>query len=176
METIKRKLPYDINLFFNDLTQYLGTKLLYYGSVQRADFFPGYSDIDVDIFTDNVESTVNKMQHFLHVKNSDFKKIVWRYSKNNKIIYGKKIQYTNSNIGLIVEFSIYNNIYKNYVLEHHKLKTILPLYATIFLWIIKKLYYHFNILDKKTYGYFKGIILSHGIGAPNEQFLVLDIK
>ena len=68
MENTKNKLPENVNVFFNKLSDYLDTKLLFYGSVQRGDYFPGSSDIDVDIFTDNVNSTVTKMQHFLYTK------------------------------------------------------------------------------------------------------------
>jgi predicted nucleotidyltransferase len=61
METTKNNLPENVKNFFNDLRKYLDTKLLFYGSVQRSDYFPESSDIDVDIFTDNVGSTMSKM-------------------------------------------------------------------------------------------------------------------
>jgi len=79
METTKNKLPDDINAFFSKLSKYLDTKLLFYGSVQRSDYFPGSSDIDVDIFTDNVDSTITKLQHFLNVKKSKFKRLYGDY-------------------------------------------------------------------------------------------------
>ena len=49
METTKHNLPDDVKQFFNGLSNYLNTQLLFYGSVQRSDYFPGKSDIDVDI-------------------------------------------------------------------------------------------------------------------------------
>jgi hypothetical protein len=176
METTKNKLPDDINSFYKDLSKYLGTKLLFYGSVQRSDYFHGSSDIDVDIFTDNVTSTISKMQHFLHVKKSSFKKIYWRLSHNGNMVYGYKIMYKNEDLGFSSEFSIYDNKYKKGVLEQHLKKTILPFYATILLFIIKKLYYDLPILSKDTYRYLKMQILSSGIGLPEEQFLVLNVK
>jgi len=66
METTKNDLPQDIKQFFYKLSDYLDTKLLYYGSVQRSDYVPGKSDIDVDIFTDNPDSLITKLQHFLN--------------------------------------------------------------------------------------------------------------
>jgi hypothetical protein len=176
METTKHKLPHDINIFFNDLSKYLGTKLLFYGSIQRYDYFPGSSDIDVDIFTDNVDSTITRMQHFLHVKRSKFKKIVWQYSKNSRIIYGNKIGYKNEDINLICEFSIYDNKYKSDVIENHKVKTILPHHATILLWIIKKLFYDLKFLTDENYKYLKNFILSYMIGMPTENFQVLNVS
>lgn len=176
METTKHKLPENIKTFFNDLSKYLDTKLLFYGSIQRSDYFPGSSDIDVDIFTDNVGSTITRMQHFLHVKKSSFKKIVWKLSHNGKVVYGYKIMYKNPDLNLSAEFSIYNNKYKKGVLEQHLKKTVIPFYATIMLFIIKKLYYDLHILSLSYYRYFKMKILSTCIGLPDEQFLVLNVN
>ena len=50
METTKNDLPPNTKKFFYNLSEYLDTKLLYYGSVQRSDYVPGKSDIDVIIF------------------------------------------------------------------------------------------------------------------------------
>jgi hypothetical protein len=176
METTKHKLPENVKIFFNDLGKYLDTKLLFYGSIQRHDYFPGSSDIDVDVFTDNIGSTVARMQHFLHVKKSSFKKIVWRLSHTGQMVYGYKIMYTNPDLNLSAEFSIYDNKYKKGVLEQHLKKTVIPFYATILLFIIKKLYYDLHILPPESYRYLKMKILSLCIGLPDEQFLVLNVN
>ena len=60
MEKINNKLPDDVEKFFKSLSKYIEKPLYFYGSVQRSDYFPGSSDIDVDIFTDNVNSTISK--------------------------------------------------------------------------------------------------------------------
>ena len=49
MEQINNSLPNDVNVFFKELSDYIDTPLYFYGSVQRNDYFPGNSDIDVDI-------------------------------------------------------------------------------------------------------------------------------
>ena len=67
--------------------------MLYYGSIQRSDYVPGKSDIDVDIFTDNEYSLMSKMQHYLHLSKSKFKKVV--YIIDNKTTNGYKVKYTN---------------------------------------------------------------------------------
>jgi predicted nucleotidyltransferase len=90
MNEINNELPTDIKNFFNRLKNYLDTDLYFYGSVTRSDYVPGKSDIDVAIFTDNEYSTMSKLQHFLHVKRSDFDKVVWKL--NSKMIYGYKIK------------------------------------------------------------------------------------
>ena len=175
METTKNKLPDNVSSFFNKLSKYLDTKLLFYGSIQRNDYFPGSSDIDVDIFTDNVDSTVAKMQHFLQVKKKSFKKIVWRLSTTGKMVYGYKIMYKNTESNFSAEFSIYDNKYKKYVLESHLKKTVVPFYVAIMLYIIKKLYYDLHILSASWYRYLKAKSLSFGLGLPDEQFLVLNV-
>ena len=73
METTKNELPKNVRRFFYQLSDYLDTKFLYFGSVQRSDYVPGKSDIDVDVFTDNEYSLMAKMQHYLHVQKNDFK-------------------------------------------------------------------------------------------------------
>ena len=50
MEQIKNKLPEDVNIFLKQLSDYINTPLYFYGSIQRDDYFPGYSDIDVDFY------------------------------------------------------------------------------------------------------------------------------
>jgi hypothetical protein len=176
METTKNKLPDKVNAFFYKLSKYLDTKLMFYGSVQRSDYFPGSSDIDVDIFTDNVDSTIAKLQHFLNVKKKKFKKVVWRMSSTGKMVYGYKIMYENPDINLAAEFSIYEDKYKKQVLEMHLKKTIVPFYITIILYIIKKLYYDLHIINYDWYKYLKMKSLSFGLGMPEDQFLVLNVR
>ena len=174
METTNNKLPEKVERFFKELSEYLDTKLLYYGSVQRRDYFEGKSDIDVDIFTENPTSTVNKLQHFLNVPKKRFKNVIWRLNDNNKVVYGKKIYYRAPNDEFKVEFSIYDEKYKKDVLRQHLKKTVLPFYAIWMLTILKFLYYQLNFIDKKTFNYIKTWILTLAIGMPDEDFVVLE--
>ena len=172
METTKNKLTPEQEILLNGLSNYLDTKLFYYGSIQRSDYVPGKSDIDIDIFTDNEISTISKMQHFLHLAKSDFKKIVWKVRKYNKLTTGYKLKYTND--FLKAEFSIYNEKYKHYILQEHNSKTILPLYCTILLNLLKISYYHLNILPTQYYAYLKRKVFTYGLGFNNDdEFLVL---
>ena len=171
METTKNKLTPEQGNFLKNLGNYLDTKLFYYGSIQRDDYVSGKSDIDVDIFTDNEMSTIHKMQHFLHVQKSDFKKIIWKL-RNNKLITGYKIKYSNDFIN--AEFAIYNEKYKQDILREHNSKNILPFYCTFLLNVLKIMYYHLHILPTKYYAYLKRKIFSYGCGFTSEEkFLVL---
>ena len=176
METTKNKLSENAKQFFQDLTSYLETPLYFYGSIQRNDYFPGDSDIDVDIFTSNESSVITKMQHFLHVKRADFKKFVWRLNTNNKMIYGYKIMYKSPEKGFNTEFSIYNEKIKYDILKEHNSKTVIPFYIIWLLVILKLLYYNLHFIDKKTFRYLKKKLLTIGIGLPDDDFIVIDPK
>jgi hypothetical protein len=174
METTKNKLPEKVERFFKNLSEYLDTKILYYGSVQRKDYFEGKSDIDVDIFTDNPNSIINKMQHFLNVSRKRFKKIVWRLNSNNQVVYGHKIYYKSPSNDFQVEFSIYDEKYKKGVLDEHLKKIVLPFYAIWMLYLLKFLYYQLHIVNHNTFTYIKRKIMTLGIGLPDDDFIVLE--
>ena len=173
METTKNKMPEYNTAFFDKLKIYLDTPLYYFGSVQRDDYFPESSDIDVDIFTDNVKSTLSKLRSFLNVRNNEFKEMVWRSNYDNSLVKGYKIMYNVPERGFSVEFSIYDEKYKELVLMDHNGKRVLPIYATWALIFIKCLYYSFNIMPKEWYRYFKEIILSTLISVKRTEFVVI---
>ena len=166
---LPKKLMENQTKFFNQLNNYLDSNVYFYGSILRPDYFPGKSDIDVDIFTDNEKSTIFKLQHFLNVNKKHFKKIVWRIK--NKIIYGYKIFYINNDINIKVEISIYNTKFKEDVINEHSSKAVLPFYILFILSILKFIHYYFFIMDRKTYAYLKKITLSVLIRRDFDQFV-----
>ena len=171
METTENKLtPYQ-SIFFNKLKNYLDTKLYFYGSIQRKDYFPGSSDIDVDIFTSNENSIISKLTSFLNVKRYQFKKIIWKI--NEQLVNGYKIMYVDPNGELTVEFSIYNEKDKNAILNEHLSKKDLPIHATVLLVILKFLYYKLKIISHDYYASTKKIILSSFIGKNTDNFVKL---
>ena len=176
METTRNKLTNQEKDFFFKLSNYLDTKLYFFGSIQRGDYFPSSSDIDVDIFTDNENSTIIKMMNYLNVERKNFKRFVWKINKTNHLAYGHKLMYKNKEQQFSVEFSIYNEKYKHAILYEHNDKKDLPLYATILLIIIKYLYYTLHILPSKWYINCKGIILSKLIFKKEDHFVVIDTK
>ena len=174
METTKQPLNAETIHFFKRLSEAIDTKLLFFGSVQRNDYFPGKSDVDVDVFTENEHSTIVKMQHFLNVPKEKFKKIIWKLNVNGQVVHGYKLMYKNKKRGICAEFSIYNEKYKQGILQEHLHKTYLPFYASWMLCIIKTLFYNLNAIDKTTFTYLKKKILGMGIGLPDDQFIVLE--
>jgi hypothetical protein len=172
METTKNDLPPNVKDFFYKLSEYLDTKMLYYGSVQRSDYVPGKSDIDVDIFTENEESIIYKMQHFLGLSKKDFKPIVWII--DDKPTHGYKLMYKNPQEKIVAEFSIYNEKFKELVIKEHTKKFVLPIHITIVLSILKFFFYTVPIIPGKTYREYKRFLLSRGIGEDLDKFMVLN--
>jgi len=157
MNRIRNDFPPDIKKFFVNLQNYLDTDLYFYGSVNRPDYVHGKSDIDVAIFTDNEYSIMSKLQHFLHVSRNAFDKIVWKLE--GTIIYGYKIKcdkYTNSKC----EIAIYNNYFKEDVLNDITKYNKIPFHIAILLFILKMLYYTFPILSLTTYSTYKRYIFN----------------
>ena len=175
METTKNKLTPQEEVFFNKLSNYLDTKLFFFGSIQRGDYLPNSSDIDVDIFTDNENSTITKMMNFLNVERTKFKKIIWKINNfNNKVVHGYKIMYKSSENNFSVEFSIYNEKNKHEILSEHNGKRIIPFYATILLIILKFLFYTLHIIPSNWYIQGKIFVLSTLIFKREDDFVVID--
>jgi hypothetical protein len=173
MEDVKSEFPDKLKLFFKKLKDYLDLPIYFYGSVQRNDYFPGKSDIDVDIFTDNETSTIFKLQHFLHINKVKIKKIIWRLNYNNRVVYGNKIMYKNEIDNFSVEFSIYNEKIKHDVLIEHNAKINLPFHVSLMLIILKFIHYDLHLMDKYTFRYIKKKLMTNAIGLPDDEFIVL---
>ena len=172
MNKIRSDFPTNIKNFFINLQNYVDEDLYFYGSVNRPDYVHGKSDIDVAIFTDNEYSLMTKLQHFLHVKKSDFEPIVWIIDDKD-ITYGYKIKYEHPESKLIAEFSIYNEKFKNVNIKEHNSKNVLPFYILIMLYILKSFYYTIPLLPKKLYASCKRFILSVCLGKGYSKFIVL---
>jgi len=174
METTKNEMPEYNKIFFEKMKNYLDTKIYFFGSVQRSDYFFFGSDIDVAIFTDNIKSTKTKLQNFLNAENSDFKKFVWRLNYDNSLVEGYKIIHREPENNFVVEICIYDEKYKEGILNEHNGKTDLPFYATFSLIIIKFLFYTLNIIPAEWYRYLKQIILTKLIFKKEDDFVVLN--
>jgi hypothetical protein len=175
METTKNEMPSYAKAFFYKLSKYLDNKIYFYGSVQRNDYFPKSSDIDTDLFTDNEQSTILKLQNFLGVKRYQFRRFVYKLHKTNKIVRGHKIKYVDKNNNFITEISIYNEKDKNDVLIEHNSKNVLPFYISFFLIILKTLYYNLGIISDANYSYFKKILMNYMIEGEDVEFVGIDI-
>ena len=176
METTKNEMTTYAKNFFHRLRNYLDTKIYFYGSIQRNDYFPKSSDIDVDIFSNNISSTISKLQNLLGIKKCDFKNFVYKLHKTNKLAYGKKVQYEVPEENFSTEISIYEQKFKEDILNEHNSKTNLPFYVTILLVILKTFYYNLQILSKDSYKYIKRIIINYMVEGEDVEFVTTDIS
>jgi hypothetical protein len=174
METTKNPLPLEANIFLNKLSEYLNVPFYFFGSIQRNDYFPKYSDIDIDVFTENMEQTLSQLKTFIIIPDkTKVKKIIWKL-KNGVMAYGYKYMYREPNF--CAEFSFYDKIFKQDILQEHGQKINLPFYVEGLLIFIKILYYYLKVLNKKTFKQFKQFLLSSWIGLPEDLFFVLPLK
>jgi hypothetical protein len=175
METTKNKLtPNEID-FFNKLKNYIDKPIYFYGSIQRDDYFPQMSDIDVDIFSDNEISTINALQNYLNLNKGDFKKSIYKMNKTNTVIPGYKSKYIDEVNKLTVELAVYNEKYKNEILVEHQSKFNLPFYITIILMFLKVLHYNLGILPIYYYSKYKKFLTNACYDNNNSEFVVLDL-
>ena len=165
METTKNKLSQEESIFFQNLKTYLNTQLYFYGSIQRDDYLPKYSDIDVSIFTNDEKSIILKLQDFLNVKSSDFKKSLCII--DNTLIPGYRIKYNNE---VNIELCIFNEKYKKNVTDLHKKIFLMPYYISITLLFLKVLFYEFNIITSKIFIKLKNFLL--GLNEKDKENLV----
>jgi len=175
METTKNKLSPYASDFFNKLGNYLDTKLYFYGSIQRDDYFNNDSDLDIAIFTENIDSILYKISNFLKIKKTEFKKFVWNLSLTKNIVSGYKYMYEEPENNFKAEFAIYDEKYKNDLLLEYNDKIQIPFYATYLLIFVKILYYKLQIMSRYWYSYFKKIIITTLCGKPRDNFVIIDV-
>ena len=60
-EEIKNKLTQTQYEFFYELKEYIELPIYFIGSIIRYDYYKGYSDLDVMIFSPNINSTKLKI-------------------------------------------------------------------------------------------------------------------
>lgn len=166
-----KKTP-NVKEFIENLSVYINEKIYIYGSVLRPDY-NSKSDVDICIFTNNLNSLKIKLQHFLVTDKKNFKQIFWRLPDTKRLCVGNKIFYKNKIKNIKVEISFYKENFKEEILKEHYSKTIIPFYATFLLYIIKFLHYDIELLNRKYYAYFKKKILSTLIGKKKDEFFVL---
>jgi predicted nucleotidyltransferase len=176
METTKNKMSNFAENFFKRLSKYLDTKLYFFGSIQRSDYFPESSDIDVDVFTDNENSIMIKIQNFLGIKKNDIKNFYLYTNTSDKLVKGHKLKYVDKENNFQFELCIFNEKYKDIILKDHQFKMEIPFYISFFLIILKTLYYRLEILPKPIYSFFKELFMDYMINGREQHFFISDKK
>jgi hypothetical protein len=169
MEEINKKLTDKQREFFNNLSIYIDKPIYFYGSIYRVDYLPGKSDIDIDIFTDNESSTIQILCNHLNINKSEFRKSF--YKIDTTVVRGFKGKYKDESKNIDVEISIYNNKYKNIVLNDHNKGRCLPIYISLILIIVKFFYYTLGLIPKEMYRLIKQNLMNPGA---EFKFILLD--
>ena len=173
--TPKNKLTLEESKLLNGLKQYLDVEFYYFGSIQRNDYIPGKSDIDIAIFTNNEKSILLKMQHYLNIPKDNIKQTIWKLLKKSTVVYGYKIKYDTETMHL--EFAIYNEKSKNDIINNPSNSIIIPQYVIWLLHILKILYYQLHLISLSTYRYLKRKIFSFSTNdGVDEMFVILNNK
>lgn len=160
METTKNKLSPEQQKFFRRLGNYLDTKIYYYGSVQRLDFFGKDSDIDVFIFSSNLDETKAKLLSFLGEKKEKAKNVIKKYKQN--VFKGFKISHTDKKTNVRAEITVYPENCKEPILKmQNKVKDNLPFFICWALYILKIMYYTLGILSTDSFKYCKTFVLKY---------------
>lgn len=160
MDINHKKLTQPQRDMLNKISIYIDKPIYIYGSINRFDYIPNKSDIDIDIFTENESSTINILSTILNLNKTNFSKILSKI--NSSLIFGYKTTYLDKVNGIKFEISIYNEKYKNIVLYDHNNGRFLPFYITSVLYIIKILFYNLNLISKKFYKRCKRFLMNPG--------------
>jgi predicted nucleotidyltransferase len=161
MEDIKERLSEQNYHFLKKFQEYIGSELIFFGSIKRCDFLQKYSDIDIAIISDNVENTLAKLKNFLNMDNQKIRKIFQKFPNTSNIVYGYKTNYNDVNNDLSLEIILYDEKYRTHVINSVNNINNFPFYVTYILFIIKILYYKLNVISDKLFKYIKQLLMEN---------------
>ena len=112
MEPTYNELPEKLKHYLMNLSNYVDSRIYFFGSVQRLDYLPGISDIDCVLFVENEKSATHKLAHFLQIDPIKIKKV---FFFKHKYATGYKVKFIYDDIK--IELIVYNEIYKDVILD-----------------------------------------------------------
>ena len=161
MEDIRNRLTERNYYFLKRFQEYIGTELLFFGSIKRCDFLFNHSDIDIAIISDNVENTLVKLKNFLNIDTQKIRKIFQKFPNTTNIVYGYKTNYNDVNNDLSLEIILYDEKYRTHVINSVNNINNFPFYITYILFIIKILYYKLNMISDELFKYIKKLLMEN---------------
>jgi hypothetical protein len=175
METTRNQLPSPVQQYIHRLSHQLQLQPYYYGSVQRLDYFPGLSDVDIAYFTDNVSSSLSTLSYALDVKVSDIKGFLTLLSSDKtgkkQMIRGHKIGVFEPETNVYIEISLFQEKDKDIVLEYKNKDIHLPLYIVYTFMILKCISYYTIFLPLPVFNQIKNQILNQYHGNHSTLFV-----
>ena len=172
MEDIKDKIGDEKYHFLKKLEDYIGSKLIFFGSIKRCDFMSENSDVDIAIISDNIDSTLKKLQNYLNLHDNKIRKIIQKIPNKNNIVYGYKTNYDDTCLDLSLEIIIYDSKYRRDIMFHINKINNLPFYILLPLIVLKILYYRLNIISKDLLNFFKVFLLHKHLNQELDENLI----
>ena len=161
MEAIKERLSEYKYDFFTNLQNYLGSELIFYGSIKRYDYFKESSDIDITVITDNTKSILSKLQNYLKIQKKKIQKVIQKFKyPDSNIVNGYKITYKDIENDIIFDIMIYDEKYRIPVMNNINKINNLPTYMVVLMCILKYLYYTLGLLTKGMFLDIKNFIFT----------------
>ena len=162
MQTTPTSLPEETRLFFERLSDFLEVPLYFYGSIQRWDYLPGCSDVDVALFTPHMENTVIQLQYYFDIPREKIKRIHWRL--HGHLVRGYKLHGREGDLSF--DISLFHEKDKHRILEQYKREANRPPWVLLTLLLLKYVYAYFlggpEGPWKTTYVHTKNMILNNG--------------
>ena len=170
MEDIKERLgEYKYN-FFKNFQNYLDTELMFFGSVKRLDYFNNSSDFDIKVITDNVNNTLTRAKHYLHIDQNEVKKVYQNFREiSPQLVIGYKFIYKDDKNNLSFDILIYDEKYRDIILKEINYSNNIPFYMISILYILKFIYYNLGLMSSSYYIYMKKLIFSM---YQNKKFII----
>ncbi len=172
IEEIKENLRECDYYFLKNIQQYINKELYFYGSVTRFDYFPGKSDIDIIVFSDNVDSVVKQLQNHLNVNRDAIEKTINYMTDSKSMSYAYKINYVNLEKNISLEIFVYDEKYKEKLIPNMALKDNLPFFVIAFLYIIKFITYQIQILSDEQLKYIKNLFMNLYLRQTTQKFML----
>ena len=155
LHEIKHNLNKNQYEYFSELQTQIDTPLYFIGSITRSDYIKDKSDIDIEVFTDNILSTKLKVEYLFNYYEKNIENKIIVFDINNVSFSGYKYFFRNNKKDVQFDFTLYKTECKKNLLYHRNIETNLPLSISMYLFIIKFLYYRLHIINKNTFSFLK---------------------
>jgi hypothetical protein len=154
LEKIKDKLTSNEYIYFSQLQTYLDLTLFFIGSIARSDYFQNNSDIDIEGFSDNIESSKFKIENLFNYHNEIKNKFIV-FKLKDIPVSGCKYYIVNKQHNIRFDLTLYKKKCQNMILYYRNMDINIPFFFKFILIILKCLRYYLNIIDSYQYSRIK---------------------
>jgi hypothetical protein len=149
LNKIKEKLSKEQYSYFSELQEKIGLPLFFMGSITRSDYIKGKSDLDIEIFSDNVTSTKEKLNYLFNYYEGQKENTIIIVKIKDVPFSGYKYKVNDSEIEF--DLTLYKKESQKTILYYRIREINVPFTISAFLIIIKFLHYRLNIINERNY-------------------------